>query len=228
MKFIDITGQRFGRLIAVKYLGNSKWKCQCDCGIEHIATGSNLRNGSIKSCGCLNIEKILERNKIKKLNTYDLSNEYGIGYDCNGIEFYFDIQDYNLIKDYTWRVNQTGYAETTIDGKFVKQHRVLIDVPEQLDVDHINGIRNDNRRSNLRVVTKSENNKNRKLNDNNSTGAKGVCKLPNGKYHARIQFNGTRMSIGTFNTIKQAADAYDQKAIELFGEFARLNNYNEN
>ena len=51
--FIDRTGQRFGRLVAVEYLGRSKWRCKCDCGGETIATGTNLKNGNTRSCGCL-------------------------------------------------------------------------------------------------------------------------------------------------------------------------------
>jgi len=57
MKKLDLTGQRFGRLIVVEEIGISKhgriiWKCQCDCGNEHIAISNNLRNGDTKSCGC--------------------------------------------------------------------------------------------------------------------------------------------------------------------------------
>lgn len=234
MKFIDITGQRFGRLVAIERTekkgssGHLYWRCKCDCGNECLVTSSNLRNGSTKSCGCLNIEKIIERNKIKKLNKYNLSNEYGIGYDCNNSEFYFDLEDYDKIKNYTWRVNENGYVETTVDNKFIKLHRLLMNSPNNLHIDHINGDRSDNRKNNLRIATRSENNKNRKLNKNSTTGIKGVCLLPSGKYSARIQNNRNRIYIGTFDTIKQASDAYDKKAVELFGEFARLNNYSEN
>ena len=51
--FIDISGQRFGRLIAIEYIGHKGWLCKCDCGGEKIAVGSNLRGGRTKSCGCL-------------------------------------------------------------------------------------------------------------------------------------------------------------------------------
>lgn len=53
MKLIDLSGQRFGRLIAVEYVGNSKWKCLCDCGNETEVFSSNLTKGRTKSCGCL-------------------------------------------------------------------------------------------------------------------------------------------------------------------------------
>ncbi|HDR9285133.1 TPA: hypothetical protein QDB46_000187 [Burkholderia multivorans] len=63
MKLIDITGQRFGRLVVLgkgpkrpSKLGGSNWICRCDCGNEVIAVGSSLRSGGRKSCGCLGKE----------------------------------------------------------------------------------------------------------------------------------------------------------------------------
>ena len=56
-EFKDITGQRFGKLVAMEYVGKqgkrSMWKCKCDCGNTHIASQANLHSGNIKSCGCL-------------------------------------------------------------------------------------------------------------------------------------------------------------------------------
>lgn len=50
---IDLTGQRFGRLEVLKYNGNSRWECKCDCGKIVYPKGGNLRKGDISSCGCL-------------------------------------------------------------------------------------------------------------------------------------------------------------------------------
>jgi len=52
----DVTGQRFGRLQVLKYVGNNRYECICDCGNITYATGPNLRSGATKSCGCLAIE----------------------------------------------------------------------------------------------------------------------------------------------------------------------------
>ncbi len=52
-KFKDITGQRFGRLVAIKYLGNRYWLCACDCTNTKSIRGNRLRNGTTKSCGCI-------------------------------------------------------------------------------------------------------------------------------------------------------------------------------
>lgn len=59
-KLIDLTGNRFGRLVVVERgrhgRGYSYWLCQCDCGIEKEVSASSLKNGNTKSCGCLNRE----------------------------------------------------------------------------------------------------------------------------------------------------------------------------
>jgi len=65
-RFIDLTGKRFGRLKVIKYVGknkwrNSKWLCRCICGVNTIVTGSDLKNGRTKSCGCLQKEMLAFR-----------------------------------------------------------------------------------------------------------------------------------------------------------------------
>jgi hypothetical protein len=61
MRLIDITGQRFGRLVAIEYLGKSRWRCRCDCGILHDVKQWDLKKVT-RSCGCLNQERRLARN----------------------------------------------------------------------------------------------------------------------------------------------------------------------
>ena len=63
---IDLTNKLFGRLTVIVRMdndkqGRSRWLCKCDCGNEKIIRGSHLQSGSIKSCGCLKIEKTIER-----------------------------------------------------------------------------------------------------------------------------------------------------------------------
>lgn len=80
-----------------------QWLCECSCP-EHnriIVSGTSIKNGHTKSCGCLRIEKFIDRTK--QYNKYDLSGEYGIGWTSNtNEEFYFDLEDYDKIKDYCW------------------------------------------------------------------------------------------------------------------------------
>lgn len=68
-KLIDLMGQKFGRLTVIERAKNTKdgraqWKCKCDCGNELIVRGKNLRNGSTKSCGCLQKERTSEASLI--------------------------------------------------------------------------------------------------------------------------------------------------------------------
>lgn len=67
-KFIDLTGQRFGRLTVISrakndVCGNTMWNCWCDCGKPAVVLAGQLRRGHSKSCGCLNKELAHERNK---------------------------------------------------------------------------------------------------------------------------------------------------------------------
>ena len=68
--FIDLAGQKIGRLTFLEYVGrthqgNARWKVRCDCGTEFEVTSSNVIHGSTRSCGCLKIEKLKARNKRK-------------------------------------------------------------------------------------------------------------------------------------------------------------------
>lgn len=186
-KVIDLTKQKFGKLTVIKrakdYIspnGNKMimWLCKCDCGKEVITQGNGLKNGHTKSCGCLQKEKVSKSNK--KYNTYNLSGDYGVGYTSNGEEFYFDLEDYEKIKDYCWFKNKLGYIITNINENQKRtslfMHDLIMNCPDDMEVDHQYGenTRNDNRKYNLRIGTHSDNMKNRKLNSNNKSGTKGV------------------------------------------------------
>lgn len=158
----DLIGQKFGKLLVIDRAddkkGRSAWLCRCDCGNEKIITGQHLKSGAIISCGCAPGGS-KER---KKFNTYDFSNEYAIGYDDKGNEFYFDKEDYETISQYYWALNPYGYFVTHLPRNQQKQrailmHRLLMNPPDNMEVDHINHRRNDNRKSNLRICTHFEN-----------------------------------------------------------------------
>ena len=119
----DLTGQRFGRLVArepgpPKFLGKMRkkhttWICDCDCGNEAIVTTKRLKSGATRSCGCLAKEI---HSGLQKPNDYDLSGEYGIGYTTKGEEFYFDLEDYDKIKDIRWYI-KNDYVYGVSRGK---------------------------------------------------------------------------------------------------------------
>ena len=149
--------------------------------------------------------------------------------DSNGKSFIFENNDYDLIKPYTWSVNSIrGQIRSYSTGKFVTVHRLIMDAKPRQQVDHINRDKFDNRRSNLRFATHQQNQCNKGLMSNNSTGYKGTCydKRSN-RIMAYINYKNVRTYLGYFpptdHGLKQAAKAYNQKAIELFGEYAFLN-----
>lgn len=123
-------------------------------------------------------------------------------------------------------LNFKGYRVQGIKGNKYYQHRlawlyVYGNFPGN-EIDHINGIRDDNRICNLREVTSSQNNWNRSVSKYNKFGYKGVS-WHKGKFRARIILLKQELHLGTFNTAEEAARAYDERAKELFGEFAVLN-----
>lgn len=116
-------------------------------------------------------------------------------------------------------------------GGTTRMHRAIIDAPNGMVVDHINGDSLDNRRSNLRLATSQENNRNAKKAAGKmrvmSSQYKGLSRVKDGlrskKWRAMLAIDRKRIHLGHFNTEEEAARAYDAAAKEHFGEFARLN-----
>lgn len=225
-KFIDLTGQQFNRLKVIERTKNNKsnqiqWLCECNCKdkTKVIVTGNNLKSGNTQSCGCLNKELVSERSK--KFNTYDLSGKYGIGYTIKKEPYYFDLEDFNKINNYCWYKDNDGYiVYKVLHHNAVQMHRLVMNCPENMEVDHIYHINHDNRKSELRIVTKSQNQMNKVLLSNNTSGVKGVYwNKEKEKWHAQITVNNKRINLGYFNILQDAADVRKQAEIEYFGEY---------
>ena len=122
-------------------------------------------------------------------------------------------------------MNVRGYIQIKIDGKDYLAHRLAwlyVHGEFVQELDHINGIRTDNRISNLRPATRSQNNGNARKQSNNTSGLKGVSWYKRlQKWKAQITFNGRYIWLGIFDTREAAHAAYCAKSRELFGEFAR-------
>jgi hypothetical protein len=137
-----------------------------------------------------------------------------------------DARDYYRLTKYNWHVNVNGntiYATRKERGKSVMMHRVIMDAPDHLSVDHIDHNGLNNRRSNLRLCTHAQNACN-KLSRYGASRFKGVYwnKIRK-KWVVTIQHNNKIYHIGYFEDQIAAAKAYDKKAAELHGEFACLN-----
>lgn len=137
--------------------------------------------------------------------------------------------DFQKLGFYKWGAKwntptKSYYAVRTVyeGGKRdVRMHREIMQVPKGLIVDHINHDTLDNRRSNLRICTYSQNNFNIRLRKDNSSGLRGVSKMGD-RWFAQIQHQGKKFHIGTFGSKEEASKAYQKRARELFKEFASI------
>lgn len=142
-----------------------------------------------------------------------------------------DDEDLAWLSQYNWRRMKAArapeYAITRVQGQTVYMHRLILGVGLGELTDHINGCGLDNRRCNLRKATHKQNAWNISKKSNGTTsqyiGVGWVKK--DAAFQARIRTeSGRRISIGYFDNDRDAALAYNAKALELRGEFARLNN----
>lgn len=137
-----------------------------------------------------------------------------------------DADDYAIVSAHKWH-RARGYA--TAGGKrgegptTISMHRVIMNAPSGVEVDHVNGVRNDNRRCNLRLVSRRDNMKN-KSSYGGTSQFKGVSwRARDRAWVAQISLDGKKQHIAQFSSELDAAWHYNHRAKELFGEFARLN-----
>lgn len=135
-----------------------------------------------------------------------------------------DDSDFGWINQWKWSFS-IGYASRRDEvGKTIYMHRLILNTPKGKQTDHINLNRLDNRRSNLRIATASENKANEGLRKNNTSGYKGVYWFGRDQFWiAYITVNKKPIRIGSFATAKKAAIAYDIFAKKHFGNFALTN-----
>lgn len=239
--FIDMTGWVMSehgvpdsRLIVVEEIERRQgkkamWRCKCTCGSdkEVIGAGTAIRTGDVRSCGCLERELIIARNKAGHETTYE---EIDDGYivHCKNSELvaYIDKEDYELVKDYTWNIRDrdNGYSgyksiSTRINGKTVTMCTLLTSFSY---CDHIDRNPLNNRRSNLREATHTENMRNCSKRKDNTSGYTGVTwNKPSKKWEAQLSINGKCLHLGKFEDKIDALKARLQAELQYFGaEFA--------
>lgn len=122
-----------------------------------------------------------------------------------------------------------GYVNLKIDGTFYRAHRLAWFMmtgdwlPPSQDIDHINGIRHDNRWTNLRLATRVENNRNAGMRRNNKSGFRGVSfRKDTGKWHARITVDYQVILLGNYPTLEAAAAAREAAERKYFGAHSYL------
>lgn len=141
-----------------------------------------------------------------------------------------DSDKVHLVDGYNWTCAKRAgglfyaYRNECIDGKTVSvlMHRVIAGAQKGEVVDHIDGDGLNNRSSNIRICTHSENMRNRKKPKHNTSGHKGVKRTKSGKWEASIRKNRVYHYLGVFDDIEDAASAYADASAKLHVDFGRL------
>lgn len=146
-----------------------------------------------------------------------------------------DLEDVEKCEGYTWSIQMSRcgkdknyvqyYAKNTHNGLL---HRYLTSATKELWVDHINGDTYDNRRYNLRVCRQEDNHKNRKEQDNNKSGHRGVIWYPYSnlnKWMAYICIDKKRTTLGYFDDFQEAVKTRKDAEIKYFGEYIRAEEF---
>lgn len=233
--FIDLTNQRFGKLVVLEldkstqFFRHKKWICQCDCGKTKSIRGDALKGGLTKSCGCIAKEKSAQRMKeyASKTNEYKIINNYVFMTAVNSDDvFVFDSKYLDLVLKYSWYVSPDKYAKTNFHGRTIQLHKLITNTKSNEVIDHICGYQNiprslNNLESNLRIVNSSKNQMNRKIAKNNSSGVVGVsyCKDKN-KWRAYIGINKNYINLGYYDKFEDAVLIRKQAEQKYFGEYS--------
>ncbi len=147
---------------------------------------------------------------------------------AGGVKFAIvDEQDYEALAKYKWHTGgprQNPWAQRWDAGRRLMMHRQIIEIPPGFVCDHINHNRLDNRRCNLRAATIPQNAWNALPRSDGTSRYKGVFWNSTARcWQARICHLGRDIHIGSYKFEEDAAVAYDDMALRLFGEFAALN-----
>lgn len=239
MRINDLTGKKFGRLevkrraddiVQANGRRRTAWVCVCECNPEKeiVVRSDSLVTGNTFSCGCYRDEVI---NNYRKYNRYDVYDDYIIMYTYNDIAFIIDKDVLEKIQEYTW-CETRGYIVAAIrDGKgtIIRLSRYIMDCPDDKLVDHINGNTLDNRKCNLRIVTRSQNNVNKVKKSSNKSGVTGVYwDKRDKKWCVEIGFDNNRIYLGRYADFEEAVKVRKEAEEKYFGEYSFDNSRRRN
>jgi len=231
----DLTGKIYGRLVVLKEFSRSiadtiMWLCKCSCGssAQVVASGNSLKTGNTKSCGCYRKEVLS-----KKWEPTDCEDYYEIPLS-KGQYAKIDKKDLSQISEYGWSVS-AGYAVARAKEKgnlkSIRMSRLILGLSsnDERMADHINHDTLDNRRANLRIVSRSGNSMN-SVKRRSVDGGKPLTSRyigvsfdkRNNKYSASVKINGKRIFLGQYCSEDTAATVRDEAAKQI-SECYRLN-----
>lgn len=220
-RILNLTGQRFGRLIVIKFdsvskLSQAKWVCRCDCGKEKVMWGGSLTSGKVVSCGCY-------RNSLHKTHGKSYSPEYrawaGMIARCTNPKApkYPNYGERGIIVCDKWLHSfESFYAD--IGDRPSKDYSL-----ERLNVD------GNYEPSNCIWATRREQQRNIRVQKNNTTGVNGVKKsLKLGQYIAQIRVERKTIHLGCFDSLVDAKNARHEAEMKYWGRvYIRPNEPNE-
>ena len=185
--------------------------------------GNRLNNTKSNLIYSNNNQNIINQNKKVTLTTN------------KGLEFIIDENDFEKVSKRTWYIKdntkpRNAYLCAKFDNKKVLLHRFVMGLTkgDKVIVDHIDGNRLNNSKSNLRIVNNTQNlaNQRRKDKINTSSQYKGVWYYEKiNRWRAHLRCEGVTYHLGTFKTEEAAAEAYNKKALELFKDYACINSF---
>lgn len=227
----EMIGKKFGKLTVKRISDNRSGKrkrlmyyCDCDCGNKDVeVVGEKLRSGQTKSCGCLRKEMLITR---KKFNKYDLTGKYGIGWTTNtDEEFYFDLEDFDKIKNFSWYKMNNGYIATHSDDKtIIYLHRFVMNAMDVEIVDHKKHNLNDVRKEFLRIGNQCKNMMNTSPRKDNKSGVPGVWyNKERNTWVAEIWVNKTKIVVGSYKNKEDAINARKDAENKFFNEWSYEN-----
>lgn len=215
-KLQDLTNKQFGRWTVLRRNGtkskSAAWDCRCSCGNIRNVPSCHLLNGSSLSCGCARIEKVRRHSPLPDM-TPERVREV-VNYDSlTGLFTWVEpLSPVVSLGRKAGTISSHGYIRISIDNVGYMAHRLawfyVYGKWPNGQLDHINRIKTDNRISNLRDVTPSQNSKNKGLNKNNTSGCAGVYyKKEKRTWVAGIRDNGKVKYLGSFKDKEMAVIA---------------------
>lgn len=191
-----------------------------------------MRGGNVTSCGCNQkeyIENFLKDIEEKYKTSYENKGDYIICTTSKDDKFIIDVDDYEKIKDYTWRISNNGYVVTTRNRKVILLHRLIMNPKGNLIVDHINHNKKDNRKNNLRICSMSNNNMNKSKLRSNTSGVTGVTWNEKMEcWVSQIGLNNNTIILGYNSNFNKAVKVRKEAEEKYFGEYSYDNSMGGN
>ena len=202
-KFIDLTGQKFERLLVIERSGTGStgqaiWKCKCDCGKEVNVLSDNIKRGYTVSCGCYHAEKMIKHGHTKGKKTVEYIAWESMKRRCSDENHpeYHHYGGKGITVCERWIHSFENFLED-MGKKTSKNH----------SLDRIFGNGN-YEPSNCRWATGSQQSINQKIRNTNTSGHKGISwEKRRGSWIAKITINYKSIHLGQFDNIEDAIEA---------------------